>query len=733
MRCHRFCGQCIRLLAISFSFIQVNAATSRHRANPIRKVVNLLMGMQKKVTAEGETAQEMYEKFMCNFKTMSADLEKSISSAKERIPQLEAAVKEADAALAQLTEDLKTAEEDRKMAKEATAEAIAIREKDAATFEKESTNQRADIDSIEKAVKAIEKGQSQSMFLQTKASTVLRRLSESNNIDLSNVDRDLLSNFLSLGQGGQEPSSGEILGILKQMHEEMSKDLAEMVGNEDSAVANHQSLLSTKAKEIEATTKAIEVKMGRKGNLAVEVTKFRDDLEDSRDSLEEDSKFLGESKRAAEAKEKEHDEYKKVHADELVAIADTIKLLNDDDALDLFKKTLPSPAAASFVQLVVSPKQMKRDALHALRGRHRHKRRGDPRLDLLALALRGKKGGNFDEVLKKVDKLIANLATEQADDTKKKSWCIAQLKKMEDEIKWTARSVSDVTKVIGSSKEDFKAILSEIEEQTNGIKELDKSVAAATKQRKAEHEIAQSAIAESNAAQELLQMAYNRLAKFYNPKLAGGEAPKPAAQQAFNQDGSSVAFVNDADLADATDDGDSSEAPAFVQVNEHSSLDDEGSSEADSTSDDEAESDDEEDSGASSKKPTEESGGVMHMITILKNDVAKSIVALEAEEKDAQKDYEVMMQDSADKRAIDTKAIANAEAVKAKIETELQKAKVKRDGHADSLQESKKELQELHNDCDWFLQNFDSRKTAREDETDALTKARAVLSGADYS
>jgi len=41
------------------------------------------------------------------------------------------------------------------------------------------------------------------------------------------------------------------------------------------------------------------------------------------------------------------------------------------------------------------------------------------------------------------------------------------------------------------------------------------------------------------------------------------------------------------------------------------------------------------------------------------------------------------------------------------------------------------QLQVLHKDCDWLLQNFDTRKEARADELDALGKAKAVLSGAD--
>merc|ERR1712203_504261 len=39
----------------------------------------------------------------------------------------------------------------------------------------------------------------------------------------------------------------------------------------------------------------------------------------------------------------------------------------------------------------------------------------------------------------------------------------------------------------------------------------------------------------------------------------------------------------------------------------------------------------------------------------------------------------------------------------------------------------------LHAECDWLLKYFDVRKEARASEMDALGKAKAVLSGADFS
>jgi len=42
-------------------------------------------------------------------------------------------------------------------------------------------------------------------------------------------------------------------------------------------------------------------------------------------------------------------------------------------------------------------------------------------------------------------------------------------------------------------------------------------------------------------------------------------------------------------------------------------------------------------------------------------------------------------------------------------------------------------ISSLHADCDWLTQNFEVRKEARAGEIDSLKKAKAVLSGADYS
>merc|ERR1719401_1345285 len=74
--------------------------------------------------------------------------------------------------------------------------------------------------------------------------------------------------------------------------------------------------------------------------------------------------------------------------------------------------------------------------------------------------------------------------------------------------------------------------------------------------------------------------------------------------------------------------------------------------------------------GAYAKK-SEENTGVIAMMDMLIKDLVKEMTVAETSEKDAQADYEVMMQDSKEKRATDSKTLLSKEGVKADTEAAL--------------------------------------------------------------
>merc|ERR1719272_292964 len=391
----------------------------------------------------------------------------------------------------------------------AMAEATNIRAKEAAAFADLKSEADANIAACTKATTAIEKGMS-GAFLQTAAAQVLKNLvlGKSN---IEDSDREELTAFLSNGQG-YAPASGQITGILKQMSDRMNADLAGATAAENASIKAFNELMAAKEREVGALTKAIEEKMVRLGSLQVEIVEMKEDLDDTAKALLEDKKFLADIAKNCATKADEHAANQKLRSEELLALSDTIKVLNDDDALELFKKTLPG-ASASFMQLKVTSADQRRQALAAIRAAPHNSG-----LNFIALALQGKKV-NFGKVLKMIDTMVKTLGAEQQDDDDKKEYCEKSFDLADDKKKSLERSVSNLEKAIEKAKEAVAALADEIKALEAGIVALDKSVAEATEQRKEENTDYQELMASDAAAKELLGFAKNRLNKFYNPKL----------------------------------------------------------------------------------------------------------------------------------------------------------------------------------------------------------------------
>jgi len=452
----------------------------------------------------------------------------------------------------------------------------------------------------------------------------------------------------------------------------MTATLTDITGVEADSGKTYDQLMKAKTAEVEALTESIEEKTKRIGDLGVKIVGMKEDLSDAEDSLMEDKKFLAELEKGCSTKEKEWAVICKLRSEEMLALADTIKILNDDDALELFKKTLPG--SASFMQLTKSASSVKQRALSVLEGAKSGRK--SLRLDVIMLALRGKKV-NFDKVIKMVDDMVVLLKTEQLDDDHKKEYCLMQFDTADDKKKALERAEGKLTASIADAKESIATLSDEIKTLGENIKDLDKMVAEATANRKEENSDFKTLFASDAAAKEILEFAKNRLNKFYNPKLY-----KPESM--------------------------------MVQVRAH-----------------DAPPPPPEAPGAYKKKG-EESGGVIAMIDSIIAELDMEMTEAETEEKLAQEEYEELMADSTEKRSTDSKSLADKGALKADTEDELVKQQDEHKSTVKELMATEEYISQLHAECDWLIQYFDVRKEARTGEIDALGKAKAVLSGADF-
>jgi len=678
---------------LAFAATSAHSAELSNHANPIRKVVTMLQNLKTKVENEGAKERELHDKYMCYCKNGATSLEKSINDAGPKVTELESAIAEAEARKSQIDGEIANHKGDQVAAKTAMTEATALREKGKASFDQALADEQAELGPINDALMALAHGLGTS-FIQSTSAGVLRKVVQGKN-DMNDGDRSELVSFLA-GDSEYGPADNEIIGILQGLKDQVLEDIDNLNKTESADIVAYDGLMAAKQEELEPIQAMVEEKMMRVGKIPVEIVEMKNDLGDTGEQVVEDKKFLADLGKNCETKQKFFDENVRMRGQEIEALADTIKVLNDDDALELFKKTTLS-GASSFLQISESSSQMRARALSALSAiKHRH-----VGVDFIVLSLAGKKKGS-DKVIKMIDDLAAALKKEAKDDEDKKNYCAKQFDESDDKKKVLQTEVNDHESTISDLSTVPNQLASEIDALGDGIRELDKSVAEATEQRKEEADAYAPLMANDATAKDLILFAKNRLNKFYNPKLY-----KPPAENLSDEDravmaaGGTLAPAAAGGIA-GTGIGLSQLPPPPASIEAYS-------------------------------KKSEESGGVIALMDLLVKDLDKEMLEAEMTEKNAQEDYQNFMKDAAEKRQTDAQAMSDKEGVLADTKARLLEAKDAHKASTRNLMAVEQFISSLHAECDWLVKYYDMRKEARQNEIDAMFKAKAILSGADYS
>jgi uncharacterized protein YlxW (UPF0749 family) len=664
-------------------------------ANPIRKVVTLMQNMQKEIEGEGAKEKELFDKFMCFCNGNNGELTATADKASAAIEENSAKLKSESAEKAQTAQELIQHKTDRETATADLQEATVLREKEAAAYAESAADLKKNLDAMGSAIPALEKGMGGASFVQLPAAPVLKKLVE-NSPSLDPMDRKNVMAFLEQS-GDYVPQSGQIVGILKAMEDDMKKSLEEADADDARAVAGFGELKASKEQEIELAGEAIETKTARSGELAVSVVQTKDALEDATKELADTQKFIQTLKEQCSTKEAEFAAKSKLRAEEVEAISQAIGILNDDDALDVFKKAIPSALLQSGLGFLQkggdrSSRIAKAQGLLASGTKYKSAQFG-----LLLFNVRSKlRLANthglmqFDEIMKMIDGMVAVLGKDQADDEKQKGWCTDEFGKSADDQAAATTTKTQVEAEIAELTDGISELMEAVNTLTSEVAELDKSVADATEQRKEDHAAFVEALQLGEVAVGLITKAKQRLQKFYNPTLYKA-APK----------------------TEATMEEKIITAGTFAQVRQHFA--------------------------APSvpyfgfyQKKTEKSGGVMALMDSITSELEADMKDSGFEEKTAQKDYAELMADSQASRASDSKAIIDKGAAKATLEEKLMAAKKKHSATTEELSLVKTYIGDLHVSCDFIMQNFDLRKEARTAEVESLKNAKAVLAGASF-
>lgn len=683
---------------------------SSTNANPIRRIVTLLQDMQKEIEADGKKEEALFKEFMCYCKTNKGQLSADTEQAIQTMEINTAAAKEKEGLVAQLTEELKQHKADRADATSTLSAATETRKEEKAKYDELAGETGVYLEGAKKAKDALSRGKSGKMprdpnaFLQ-----VAKQINLSNLIRVARLDSSDKETMLAFMQGDYHTVGGEIIGILDNMIDDFKKSLGALVEEEEAAVKSYLALKSAKETEIAAATKSIETKSELKGQAAVEAVEHKAAAAAALKEKEDGEKFQANLAVSCKTKEEDWAARSAMRADELSAIADAIAVLNDDDALDIFKKAAFPQTKTSFLQLRGSVKNVKARAAGILKGM----KFSSPILNLMAAKTSHKLSTavDFSPILVMIDDMIKVLKADQAHDEESKSTCNENFNQNEKDTKET-------TKTIASLESEIEALAARIEELKElinkkeiEVSELDKQAKEATEIRAEENKEFLALIALNNSAVQLIEKAKNKLHRFYNP----GQYKAPEERELTEEERLLQGAGQDIGDTTATTAiaGTEQVTTVFLQISAPSLAPPP-------------------ETYGEHKAKSQKSSSVIALLDVMQQDLAKETQKAEHDEKIAQRDYEQLMADTAESRAAAVASIAEANEALAGAGESKSTAESSLAQNQEILVELQKTLASLHAECDFIIAHFEERLEARNTEIDGLTTAKSVLSGANF-
>merc|ERR1719265_1054165 len=328
----------------------------------------------------------------------------------------------------------------------------------------------------------------------------------------------------------QEPASGAIFGILKQMQENFETNLKEAQKAEATAGDEFDALKAAKEKEIKASTDLMNQKMdelARTDEKNAEAKEMKADIEET---LAADQSFLADLKERCASMDTEFAARTKTRQLEIEAVSKALAFLNSDEAHDLFTRTF-NP---TFLQVSMDKRRLA--VVRLLRGTALKVK--DQRMLRLASEVT-KQGDNpaFDKVKEEVFELIDKLKKEQRDEMVKRDYCIDALNTNERDMGMKERDKNDYIALIDDLKTTIETLDNEIEVLKSEIAELQVQLKRASSNREKENAEFQTTVADQRATQKLLATSLKILEGFYQhslvqtnqkgQKVAAGQAPPP--------------------------------------------------------------------------------------------------------------------------------------------------------------------------------------------------------------
>merc|ERR1712217_264282 len=315
-------------LAPQGASLSFDVADAKNR--PVSKVITLLKDMLKQLEKEAEEDEEIYDKVACWCETNDKEKTKSIADAEAKIADLTVKIEELTAASARLNTEIKNLEKEVAANQEALDQATAIREKQLAEFNAEEKDLLESISALKAAITVLSKHHGGALLQLPRShmlgvATTLQHEMQTHAAILQGVlthsERQAANAFIQAPEDyfdasptfkqSYAPQSGEIFGILRQMKETFEANLSDAQKEEMANQKAYEDLKAAKEAEIAAGQAQIDSKTQELADTDEKNAQSKEDIEDTRNSLAADEKFLMMLKEKCQMTDKEWEERQK--------------------------------------------------------------------------------------------------------------------------------------------------------------------------------------------------------------------------------------------------------------------------------------------------------------------------------------------------------------------------------------------------------------------------------------
>jgi len=500
---------------------------------PVTRVVNLLKEMSKTLNAEQDEDEALYKKLACWCNNNKYEKSGSSDAATAKIADLEASIEMLTARSGELSTKIKELEAEVASDKSALAAATAQRNKQLKEFQGMELDNIAALENLKSAIVVL--GRHQGAAFPQEGSAFLQ--GGWNSADVAAVNQALKS-AQAFVQARHEymPSyasqTGEIFGVLKQLQEEMKGALSEAQATEANRAATFAELRAAKTSQIETGEKMAETKEDELAKTDMDNAEAKEDLGQTQAQLAEDQKFLGNLGKMCAEGDANFAARKQSRLSEIEAVSQTIEILNGDDAKDAMDTTF------SFVQIAQSSDDKHRRAAAAILRKTR-----SPELSMLASSV---ELDAFTKVKAMIDKMIATLKVQQADEVKKNDWCKDELQSNEMATAKETDLKADLEAKAGELEATIKRLSEEVEKAQMDISNLNTALQRASEDRKQENLDFQKVVADQMVTAEILAKALDKLATFYDEAafVQSKKQTPPVAQAEYKKSSGSTGVMS---------------------------------------------------------------------------------------------------------------------------------------------------------------------------------------------